>query len=469
MIKEAFDRKDWDELTHEERGHVFPTYFYWRSVQLAAKVVKCPPGIFGIWYKDDGFSWMTTKGALANTGKKILEKLESDKNFLKKIVDTNLTLIPKMLKDSEWFAQDLTNKSGKELLYQLSLVNKDFLDLMTYSALATVMEFEEPVLSDKLLRILVDKVGKEKGGEYFSELTLITDLTVAQKEQLELKHIKAEDLESHWKEYAWLPYNYDGPGWTFEEMKERFKHRAENKEADMNDRINYQRKMEKELKLSEHEKFLFKILRTLGFWKFERKLLNTKSHYWVENLFKEIARRNNITLEDAKSILPSEMKNALVNEKIDKELLRERRKLSVAIYRGYDDFEVYTGEEALRLEKNIEESLKVDTTITEIKGATAYKGYAKGRVQIVNNIKDMEGFKEGDILVSASTSPDIITSMKKAAAIITDSGGITCHAAIVARELKVPTVIGTKIATKILKNNDMVEVDANKGVVKRIK
>ena len=59
--------------------------------------------------------------------------------------------------------------------------------------------------------------------------------------------------------------------------------------------------------------------------------------------------------------------------------------------------------------------------------------------------------------------------MKKAAAIVTDDGGLTCHAAIVARELKTPCVVGTKIATKVLKDGDMVEVDANKGIVKKIK
>ncbi|OGI42784.1 MAG: hypothetical protein A2593_02385 [Candidatus Moranbacteria bacterium RIFOXYD1_FULL_44_9] len=59
--------------------------------------------------------------------------------------------------------------------------------------------------------------------------------------------------------------------------------------------------------------------------------------------------------------------------------------------------------------------------------------------------------------------------MKKAAAIITDEGGLTCHAAIVSRELKIPCIVGTKIATKIFEDNDIVEVDATKGVAKIIK
>ena len=65
--------------------------------------------------------------------------------------------------------------------------------------------------------------------------------------------------------------------------------------------------------------------------------------------------------------------------------------------------------------------------------------------------------------------PDYLSAMKKAVAFVTDEGGITCHAAIVARELNRPCIIGTKIATKVLKDGDEVEVDADKGVVKILK
>ena len=72
-------------------------------------------------------------------------------------------------------------------------------------------------------------------------------------------------------------------------------------------------------------------------------------------------------------------------------------------------------------------------------------------------------------MVSPMTTPNYLAAMKKAAAFITDEGGITCHAAIVARELKKPCLIGTKIATKVLRDGDLVEVDAGRGVVKILK
>ena len=72
---------------------------------------------------------------------------------------------------------------------------------------------------------------------------------------------------------------------------------------------------------------------------------------------------------------------------------------------------------------------------------------------------------KGDILVASMTTPDYIPAMKKAAAIITDEGGITCHAAIIAREFNIPCIIGTKNATKTLKDNNIIEVNANNGTI----
>ncbi len=112
---------------------------------------------------------------------------------------------------------------------------------------------------------------------------------------------------------------------------------------------------------------------------------------------------------------------------------------------------------------------KVDKNAKEIKGAVAFKGIAKGRVKILKKKSQIASFKKGEILVSPMTTPIFVPAMKKAGAIITDEGGITCHAAVVAREFRRPCIIGTRIATKVLKDGDMVEVDANEGIVNIIK
>jgi len=104
--------------------------------------------------------------------------------------------------------------------------------------------------------------------------------------------------------------------------------------------------------------------------------------------------------------------------------------------------------------------------ISEIKGNCASRGYAQGVVKICRGEEELNKMQAGDILVACMTQPEFLPAMKKAKAVITDEGGLTCHAAIVSRELGIPCVIGTKIATKVLKDGDMVEVDASRGVVK---
>ena len=82
--------------------------------------------------------------------------------------------------------------------------------------------------------------------------------------------------------------------------------------------------------------------------------------------------------------------------------------------------------------------------------------------------QDFANINYGDIVVSSIITPKIIHHIKKAAAIITEEGGLTCHAAIIGKELKIPTIIGVKNATQLLKNNDIVEVDAINGIIKKL-
>lgn len=103
-----------------------------------------------------------------------------------------------------------------------------------------------------------------------------------------------------------------------------------------------------------------------------------------------------------------------------------------------------------------------------IKGQIAHPGKAKGKVRI-GTAYTFYQIKHGEIVVTGMTTPESTTFLRKAAAIVTDEGGITCHASIISRELKKPCIVGTKIATKVLKDGDLVEVDANKGVVKILK
>ncbi|MEM3971086.1 MAG: pyruvate, water dikinase [Saccharolobus sp.] len=120
--------------------------------------------------------------------------------------------------------------------------------------------------------------------------------------------------------------------------------------------------------------------------------------------------------------------------------------------------------------KKREETSKT-SVVTEgkvlVRGLPASPGIVYGRAKVILDIKDakVSEIEKGDILVTRMTDPDWVPLMKIASAIVTDEGGMTSHAAIVSRELGIPAVVGTRDATKVIKDNQMITVDAIRGIV----
>lgn len=100
-----------------------------------------------------------------------------------------------------------------------------------------------------------------------------------------------------------------------------------------------------------------------------------------------------------------------------------------------------------------------------LSGLGAAPGIATGIVRIINSGRDLDKVSQGDIMVTKMTMPDMVPGMKRAGAIVTDEGGMACHAAIVSRELGCPAVVGTKKATSVLKDGMEITVDGGKGIV----
>jgi pyruvate,water dikinase len=100
-----------------------------------------------------------------------------------------------------------------------------------------------------------------------------------------------------------------------------------------------------------------------------------------------------------------------------------------------------------------------------LEGLGASPGIVSGKVKIVHGRDELDKVLEGDILVTKMTEPDMVPAMKRSGAIVTDEGGMTCHAAIVSRELGTPAVVGTREATKLLHDNQVITVDGEKGHV----
>ena len=186
-----------------------------------------------------------------------------------------------------------------------------------------------------------------------------------------------------------------------------------------------------------------------------------------------ISKRKGISLEDLTQYCVNKDGKLETEEllKTGTKLNLEKRKDGFLVYyheNGGLDF--YEGEKAHELVKPYL-NVDVDKDINEFNGLVVSRGknpLVVGNARIILSPKKIDHMKTGDILVASMTSPDFIVAMKKASAVITDEGGMTCHAAIVSRELGIPCIVATKIATKVLKDGDIIEVNAEHGQVKII-
>ena len=190
-----------------------------------------------------------------------------------------------------------------------------------------------------------------------------------------------------------------------------------------------------------------------------------QSSWYVVGLFEEIARR--IGFGEARDVLylyPHEVERALIDG-FDCETLLLKRKKAYAYLTNNEKDLTAEGDEALALGTALSFT-KMDKQ--ELRGTPAYRGKVRGKVLVVTDRVDFPKIVGAEILVTHCTFPEMVPYMARVKAIVTEEGGILSHAALISRELKIPSVIGTKIATSVLQTGDMVEVDAEKGVVRKI-
>jgi len=186
--------------------------------------------------------------------------------------------------------------------------------------------------------------------------------------------------------------------------------------------------------------------------------------YYAEPLLREAAKRSNYSPEFVKDLVPEEVLALLKGKKPDSKKVKERIKHSVLI--SYpNQMIILTGKDAARFEKEYIEESRDETTIT---GRSACRGMAKGIVRVVHSQADFGKLRKGDILVVINTGPDFVPVLHKVSAIIAEEGGITAHVSVISRELGIPCIVGAINATSIFKDGELVEVDAEKGVARKI-
>ncbi len=186
-------------------------------------------------------------------------------------------------------------------------------------------------------------------------------------------------------------------------------------------------------------------------------------------LFENIAKFLKMRTDDLGYLSLDEINLAIKKGVIDHNLVRTRKKgCIVTCSKTGPEMRVVCGKRMRRYMKIIKKIADSEKGI-KIKGLIAQKGRATGKVVVMNTFDDMKKVTPGCILVVNTTHSNYLPAMQKAAAFVTNEGGIISHAAIVARELKKPCIVNTKVATKVLNNGDIVEVDANKGIVRKLR
>lgn len=214
-------------------------------------------------------------------------------------------------------------------------------------------------------------------------------------------------------------------------------------------------------KIDEKTSNLINLLHILFLWREDRKAYMQMLSICYLNLLEQASLELGLEKKFLAWATPSE----IISEKYSANILKERAEKSVFyLEKGSSNPIFLTGKDADTIIKNFTS----DNKITELKGTIASKGIAKGRARIVLREHHFAQFQPNEILVTTMTRPEYLPLMSKASAIITDEGGLTSHASIVARELKKPCIIGTKIATQVFENGDELEVDADKGIIKKI-
>lgn len=423
-----------------------------------------------VLFKSDKILWINEFPALRQAGKEAFFKYMLDQKVREKIYQRWLRRIEELNQFQDQLLNlDLTKLSLEELKkVWFTLFEKTirFWNLTIPAELASYGS--EEILTEELKKYIFNP---EKLRSALEILAAPEKSSFYQEEEIELSETK--DIISHQKKYFWLQNSYAGTKVLsttfFKERKDKLKpnFREKTKER-INILIQEKKDLIREIKLPPKAIALVQAVSEIISWQDQRKKhLFTNLHY-KDLLLKEIVRRFKYKFDDLLNLSYSEIWDLIENKTIFPAFLERK-----------DGFGIFINQTLTNLSPEQASSLwdfyikeKISEKTIEFSGTTASKGknsIVQGKVCLIFDPFKSNKFQKGDILVAAMTSPEYVFLMEKAAAIVTDVGGLTCHAAIVSREFGLPCIVGTKIATQVLHDGDLIEIDANKGIVKILK
>jgi phosphoenolpyruvate synthase/pyruvate phosphate dikinase/DNA-binding Xre family transcriptional regulator len=204
-------------------------------------------------------------------------------------------------------------------------------------------------------------------------------------------------------------------------------------------------------------------------WREHRKKINLMALFMMFNILEIVKEKTGVSDRLLKQLLPGELDN-LLKGLVSLDVLEARLKKGFLIQVRDNDYKTFIAEEAQAIADDLNQQVsnaKVEPWAQNItSGQAASQGFARGVVCVFVDGKSVEKFIDGNIIVADVATPEMMPYVKKAAAIITRVGGIDSHAAIVARELEIPCIVGVEMATKLIHDGDLIEVRANHGSIR---
>lgn len=401
----------------------------------------------------------------------ILKNLFAQKDYSKRLVkehDQREQELDKALKQYT-LLEELSDKQLKQVLVKVnqlySRVWRPFIFIDSFD-LCWEERLNEIMKEEKTVKLSSTEV---------KTLLLPDEMSYVQEEEASLLKIKLglskKTVEQHQQEFFWYTNNYGHievkPISHFLERLQEI-HNAHERLNEINQRLEQtQRAKQKILKrydLPPKTLLFLQFIALLAKRRDVRKRCQAKGNVLLKRFLKEIGRRRGIDYHLFEQLSAHDIVDDIFSKK-EKELEAIAYK-SCGLYDYKHGSFVWYGKDAEEIKAVYDQTIAMESS--EMKGMPACNGKAKGRVRVIISVKDFSRMEKGNILVTYNTRPEFVPIMKKASAIVTEEGGITCHAAVVSRELEIPCIVGVKAATKRLRDNDLVEVDATNGVVKKI-
>ena len=223
------------------------------------------------------------------------------------------------------------------------------------------------------------------------------------------------------------------------------------------------------MKPSKEEKSLLKVAPYIVFFKDWRDDVRRKHIFLWSFLFDAIAARFGVPHNDLGYLTLDEIETSLKIGNLSIETVSKRKEIGcIVTLKQAEPFQLAVLEGTPTRFESIMQKAEQQNQGKIVTGKVAQKGIVRGIVKVVRSYHDIKYVEKGQILIANSTHPNYLPAMQKAAAFVTNEGGLISHAAIVAREMKKPCIVGTKNATKMFKDGDLVEVDANKGIIRKV-